>query len=281
MSIKKILNLFLFSSILLLFNSCAQLPIVSNSFTWPVDSFVKYETALYRQVCTPEDPDLMSSHCYVRVSGAVGSGSIVAKSFDGAYILTAAHVCDKSGEIERIKKIDKEFGIDANPKYIDRQFVYDIDLFKYKVEIVGYDWELDSCVVFAWGLFNQPLQISNKPPKIGDKVFNIAAPSGFMTKDMVPLFDGYYIGNFDSTTAVYTIPVIGGSSGSPVLDSRGHLIGLIYARHTNFHHIAISPKYKNLIKFMFDNIKEHARKKAKKHEIDSDRSIIFKFNEKQ
>lgn len=282
MSIRKIINLFLLSSIILLINSCTHVPLIKKSFKWPTKSFLKYETYLYKQTCTPKDPDNLKSDCYDRVMGATGSASIIARSFEGVYILTAAHMCDRSDDLIRLKRIDQEFGpADSSVTYFEKHYVYDIDLFKYNVEVIAHDWQLDSCIVFAWGLFGPPLKVAADVPEIGEKIYNFAAPAGFMKKNMVPLFDGYYIGDWDKNTSVYTIPVIGGSSGSPIVNEDGQLVGLVYARHHAWHHIAISPKFKNLRKFIFDSIKADAERRKRKHELDANRSIIIKFNQKQ
>lgn len=280
MTIGRFLNSLLFCSVLALLNSCTSIPQAKDSFKWPVNTFVKYETYTYKQSCTPRDPDNLKSPCYDLVTGATGSASIIAKSFDGSYILTAAHMCDRASVIQRFKSIDKELN-NGEYKYFQKHFVYDIDHFKYNIEVVAWDRELDSCIVFAWGLFGPSLKIAEKGPEIGEKIYNFAAPAGFFKKDLVPLFDGYFIGFWNKYTAVYTMPVIGGSSGSPIINNKAELIGLVYARHSSFHHIAISPKFKNLKKFIADAIRADTKKKAREHELDERRSVIIKFNEKQ
>lgn len=279
MFIRRFLKLFALGLTMGVLFSCANMPEIKKDFEWPRDTFVKYEAYTYRQECTPADPDNLKSPCYKRVTGATGSASIVARSFNGAYILTAAHMCDRSDVIKRYDAIDEELGNGKN-KYLQKHFVLDIDAFKYNVKVVGFDWELDSCIVFAWGLFGPALEIAMSEPKIGEKIYNFAAPAGFFKKNLMPLFDGYFVGHWDSNTSVYTLPVIGGSSGSPVVNDQGQLVGLVYARHNRFHHIAISPKFKNLRKFIIDTIRADAKKQAKEHELDERRSIIIKFNDK-
>lgn len=278
-NILKLLLIF-FSALLL--NSCISVTQPRLSFSWPVESFVKYETYVYKQTCTPSDPNNLDSNCYQKISGAVGSGSIIAESFDGVYILTAAHMCDRSEDIKNFKEIDRRMGIYSEAtKYFDKHSIFNLEQIKYKVEIIGFDHEIDSCIVFAWGFFGKTLSIAKSGPGIGEKIYNFAASAGFFGKNMVPLFDGYYIGDWDEVTSVYTIPVIGGSSGSPIVNESGDLIGLVFARHSNFHHIAISPKFNNLRKFILDTIKIDAKKRSVERELNESRSIIIKFNQKQ
>ena len=58
--------------------------------------------------------------------------------------------------------------------------------------------------------------------------YNLAAPAGFFAKDMIPIFQGRYSG-LHGAHDIYTIPATGGSSGSPIVNKKGELIGLIFA----------------------------------------------------
>ena len=118
-----------------LLSSCASLPEIKTSFKWPIDTFVKYETYTYKQTCTPADPDNLKSPCYDRVTGATGSASIVAKSFNGAYILTAAHMCDRASVIQKFKSIDKELD-NGEHKYFQKHFHLGL-LLKYNFHILN------------------------------------------------------------------------------------------------------------------------------------------------
>ena len=57
----------------------------------------------------------------------------------------------------------------------------------------------------------------------------------------------------DNDRAYYSIPTIGGASGSPILNSKGELIGMIHSVHYRFHHLALSVTYENLWNFLKDN----------------------------
>jgi hypothetical protein len=188
-------------------------------------------------------------------------------------------MCDREEDLKALRKESKENESTENDTFFVKHFVNDLDDFKYNAEVVSYDTDLDSCIVFVWGLFKGSLTISKKKPKIGSKVYNIAAPAGFFKKNLVPLFEGFYIGKWDKYSAVYTIPAIGGSSGSPIINSEGELVGLIYARHHRFHHIIISPDFKRLRKFILDSVKSDTKKRSRQHGLNLRRSIIIKFND--
>ena len=153
-----------------------------------------------------------------------------------------------------------------------------MDDFTYNAEVVSYDSDLDACIVHVWGLFKSSLSIAKDPPVIGDTVYNMAAPAGFFKRNLVPLFEGIYTGEWNKYASVYTIPAIGGSSGSPILNKEGELIGLIYARHHRFHHIVLSSTFKKLRNFALNSIKKHSIKRSRNQELDLRRSIIIKFN---
>tara|TARA_R110000782_G_scaffold239280_2_gene325670 strand:- start:65 stop:895 length:831 start_codon:yes stop_codon:yes gene_type:complete len=244
-----------------------------EKFKFPTRSFVKFESKVYRLICTPDDPENYSSKCYQLVDGATGSASIVGEAVDGVYILTAGHMCDRRSDMIRFNKfLDREM----EDPLLEKYYVQDIDLFQYNVKILDFNKEDDTCIGFAWGLFGPSLKLSNTAPKIGDRVYNMAAPAGFMEKGAVPLFEGIYFGD-GKIMSLYTIPAIGGSSGSPILNEQAELVGLIYARHVNFHHITISPKYRNLIHFVVDNIRKDVESRNRSHSVPRLKGFKIKF----
>ena len=99
-----------------------------------------------------------------------------------------------------------------------------------------------------------PISASN--PKNGDEAYNIAAPMGILHENVVPLLEGFYFGT-DGKRALYSIPAIGGSSGSPIFNKKGYLIGMIHSVNRYFPVISVSPPTSDLRKFIWQAIKEN------------------------
>ena len=216
------------------------------------DSFIKLEKTLVVSVC-------QEGKCKVFTElGSTASGSVIRNQFDGSYVLTAAHVCDDSG-IQNY--IDQFFDKEAPQlkKDIKKELIFigkTIEGTEYKVEIVAEDEKNDICVLWVKDLYKKALAISPKSPEIGDKVYNMAAPLGIFYPNMIPLQEGYYNGQ-KKNKDIYSIPAIGGSSGSPIVNHKGELVGMIHSVYRNFNHVSLGPTYKDLTDFIHTKTTKH------------------------
>jgi len=123
----------------------------------------------------------------------------------------------------------------------------------YEAYILAADAKNDLCAMYVPGMRGKAIEIRDHAPEYGEKVYNLASPHGtaYVPKT-VPIFMGYYSGR-DGRWDVYTIPAAGGSSGSPIVDVNGRLVGVIQASLTAFNHLTISSNY-HKIKKMVDEI---------------------------
>jgi len=210
---------------------------IKNDF--PREGFAFISKTVQLKRCFGED------NCATMDLRSSGSGYVVKVSTKGAYIVTAAHVCNG------------EDGLLASVEQTIRMKVSTITLHEYDAVVLKKDQSIDACLLFAEGLTDgvDVIPLASKPPKRGEKVYNIAAPLGTFDYDMVPVFEGRYAGE-DGGQDVYALPATFGSSGSMILNSKGELVGMVHSVLVKFRHVAISSPYQKLMDFIRDGLSE-------------------------
>ena len=118
----------------------------------------------------------------------------------------------------------------GNHKFTMQFFVVNIHKRYFPVEIVAIDTKNDLCILYIKGLYNPPI------------------------------FDGFFDGN-SGARAIYSLPAKGGSSGSPIVNHRGELIGMVSAVYTYFPQITISPKFKETTAFIKREVNNDKQKR--------------------
>ena len=118
----------------------------------------------------------------------------------------------------------------------------------------------DACILEGPRLNVRKLSIANSKPEIGQKIYNMAAPQGIFGEDLVMLYEGFFSGVLkgdgliNPDADIYSLPANPGSSGSPIIDSRGKLVGMVWAIHSRFHHITLSVPFDELKEFLKTSI---------------------------
>ena len=240
-----ILSLFIFSLSIL---SCAT----SNlDFQRDArDTFVKIKQNVAITVCNPADP----KECLTKTSRSTGSGAVVMRTDEGSYVLTAGHVCS----FEKEMQLASEF---AGSKILVQMRSVNFSLGEYVSDIVSMDHTIDTCLLFARNLYTTKVaKIApySRSLEEGERVYNVAAPVGIFYKDVVPLLEGFFMGNRD-TRAYYSVPAMAGSSGSPIFNKHNEIVGMIHSVNVYFPVVSVSPPLKELRAFIVNGIRKNER----------------------
>ena len=229
----------------------------------PVDSFVLLEQTndIKLLECIPVTPE-GKEECRIIIGmggtlpftlpHTIGSGAIVGHKGDSTYILTAAHVCVDSAIEDNVTEpftVELEF---RNHKlkvaYRSQTSIHDSEGNKRRAEIVVADEVHDVCIMKVPGIWGLAIPIAESEPPPGTMVQNMAAPLGIWAPGMTLRFEGYFAGvdtHNDRNISIYTVPVAGGSSGSPVLFN-GEIISIIVMSHRGFNHMGIGVRLEDI-----------------------------------
>ena len=227
--------------VLLLFGSCAH-NTTNNEVRATKKTFVKMDVAIVLVKC-------IDGQCLSLKGGSVASGAGV--MYAGVpHVLTADHVCDYSDVAGQA--LEKGFTPKITISAIDASGQ------RHKLEVVKQNNEADLCLLKGKEkALNIPtLSLSPTPPIVDSKYYNYAAPAGVFSPGVVPLYSGNYSGVYYGIYAMYTIPVYPGSSGSPIVNSNGELVGMVHSVHRNFHHVSFGATYGQLQIFLSSTAKK-------------------------
>ena len=226
----------------------AQVPV---SERMPKQSFFKFQVAQAVEACMKTKDGKRS--CTVGVVRHTSSGAFVGVSEvnnDIAYGLTAGHSCED--------KFAKRSSDAVSFKVVSADYV--TLMFNGKLrsaEIISYDTKADLCLLRIKG-FNgkRPpyLKIAKDFPKWGERVYNMAAPRGIFNPGMLLLFEGYYSGIGFDNYMFFTLPTKPGSSGSPILNSKGQLVSMIFAGFPAMENIGLGSNLSAIQSFITNKV---------------------------
>jgi len=219
--------------------ACASSPKIKPvRHNFPVKSFVQIRTETLWEGCEL-DEKTKKEKCKKAVMRAVSSGSYVAHSeVDSSisYVLTAGHSCKSTFKPQAVVS-----GVKIT--HLGQRFtVVDYSGLKHRAKVVSIDKRFDTCLLSVDNVFIKPpvLRVSASEPKRGELCYNMAAPHGIVSPQMVLTFDGYFSGYSPEGYAMYTIPTKPGSSGSPIININNELVGIIFAGYRSMENIGVA-----------------------------------------
>jgi len=223
-----------------------------NNSVFKRNSFLKLKKTLIVSTYSDEQQACI----LINKWGSTASAAIIKNRVDGSYALTAAHVCRD----DKMKNFINSFFKKNYPK-LKIQYNLDftaiaLDGKEYIVEVVAQDIENDMCILWIEDCYKKEIPLAPVGPNPGDRTYNIAAPLGIFAVNMAPLQEGIYDGEVGNK-AFYSIPAIGGSSGSPILNHKGELVGMIHSTYRSFNHLSVSPTYKDMSEFVRNETQRH------------------------
>ena len=215
---------FFFSALIVCQGACGGTLVGKTSF--PTKSFVQVLKHVNIKKCKDKTP------CSVGDFVSTGSGGVVGHVQGSVIILTARHVC-LSTFTENVKKMILEHDVTIKVRFWDDKY--------YLAEVINIsaDPKLDLCAISVSRERMPKIELSHREPRVGDKIYAMSAPAGVWHPPAVPILSGIYSGKIqDSPNSLITIPAMGGSSGSLVLNEQKQVIGVIFAAVVGFHHVA-------------------------------------------
>lgn len=176
--------------------------------------------------------------CTQRATQSTGSGFVIANTKSGAWALTAAHLCVSEPSAIASKLAAATRGGKVFPVSI-------IHIFK----------DVDACVVVIHGADLPTVSLAPGVPAQGDYVTALGAPAGIFDNDLIAKFSGFYAGTTTevrdprqpsrvySVLAGYTVSARPGSSGGPIFNARGQLVGMVIMANPAVEAFALSPTF--------------------------------------
>lgn len=225
-----------------------------------------YNVDLYCDECiNTDDIDLLSvntvNYYFQTNPMLVSSSFIVKKNKKYSILMTSNHVCKsifdeekEKREVDSIKKLITISSSKIKEQYIKVTPRIFIENNKKKrtaiIKKIYSNEESDICTFLSKNVGGSTvsLQKENDNPTSGDLIYNISGMLGIRSNDSFLIFTGIYSGLYEKYSFLSTVFSKPGSSGSPVFNSKGYLIGVIHTTYSKVNNISISTSLESVKK---------------------------------
>tara|TARA_R100000008_G_scaffold86600_1_gene80393 strand:- start:3080 stop:3781 length:702 start_codon:yes stop_codon:yes gene_type:complete len=199
------------------------------------------------EICETKDEDGEICRTIDGMSTGTGFAVETTKEKNKTHIITAAHVCslDMAPPID-INELHKR-GIRV--KSFERTLFVDDGVSQVPAEVKAVDLAHDLCLLEIKVDVKKEFEISDVYPAYSEEIYNIGAPAGFYEPGAKFYLEGHYVGVIFQWTAfapkpvlqqVFSIPGVGGLSGSPLINQEGRIVGMIHSIRLDYPYITFS-----------------------------------------
>ena len=225
---------------------CVSVLLINYNPTWfyrelPRENFGMLTlTKMIPTQCLDDSCEELINYQIILESSA--SGVVFKRINDVSYVLTAEHFCNAETSLE------DAFG----DLVISKIQLTDIHGNLWDTEVLLYNKHDDLCLMKTEMPIEKNVYFANRMPALGEKVFAISAPMGLYAKNVSLHFEGLFSGCDDNNMCFFTIPAVGGSSGSLVYNKEGRVVSMIQMAVMNFHSLSMGVKIDKIQSFLKD-----------------------------